>query len=318
MDFKKELSERQSEVNNIISAYLPEETGYQKTVIEAMNYSVRAGGKRLRPVMMHELYRIFSDANEEKEDESLIGPFLAAIEMIHTYSLVHDDLPAMDNDSLRRGLPTTHVKFGHAMGVLAGDGLLNYSVETACRAFELGKNDEKSTERNLRVMRALKILYEKAGIYGMIGGQTLDVLKDGQPLDADEIAFIYDNKTCALIEAAVLCGAVLGGAEEKDFAALSEIDTEHEKKCKDYMRKLRKAQKILNGIESQSMRTFVQMKYVMDLPDTEIRKELNLSKHGFYRARQCIESAPCMAAVKWQERYILVDKQQSHVDNVEN
>ena len=194
MDFKKELSERQSEVNNIISAYLPEETGYQKTVIEAMNYSVRAGGKRLRPVMMHELYRIFSDANGEKEDESLIGPFLAAIEMIHTYSLVHDDLPAMDNDSLRRGLPTTHVKFGHAMGVLAGDGLLNYSVETACRAFELGKNDEKSTERNLRVMRALKILYEKAGIYGMIGGQTLDVLKDGQPLDADEIAFIYDNR----------------------------------------------------------------------------------------------------------------------------
>ncbi|MBR6358612.1 MAG: polyprenyl synthetase family protein [Lachnospiraceae bacterium] len=223
MDFKKELSERQSEVNNIISAYLPEETGYQKTVIEAMNYSVRAGGKRLRPVMMHELYRIFSDANGEKEDESLIGPFLAAIEMIHTYSLVHDDLPAMDNDSLRRGLPTTHVKFGHAMGVLAGDGLLNYSVETACRAFELGKNDEKSTERNLRVMRALKILYEKAGIYGMIGGQTLDVLKDGQPLDADEIAFIYDNKTCALIEAAVLCGAVLGGAEEKDLAALSEM-----------------------------------------------------------------------------------------------
>ncbi len=222
MDFKKELSERQSEVNSIISAYLPEETGYQKTVIEAMNYSVRAGGKRLRPVMMHELYRIFSDANGEKEDESLIGPFLAAIEMIHTYSLVHDDLPAMDNDSLRRGLPTTHVKFGHAMGVLAGDGLLNFSVETACRAFK-EKNDEKSTERNLRVMRALKILYEKAGIYGMIGGQTLDVLKDGQPLDADEIAFIYDNKTCALIEAAVLCGAVLGGAEEKDLAALSEM-----------------------------------------------------------------------------------------------
>ena len=223
MDFKKEFRERQDHVNSVIFSLLPEETGYQKTVIEAMKYSVRAGGKRLRQIMMWELYRIFSASRGEEADESLIGPFLAAIEMIHTFSRVHDDLPAMDNDALRRGLPTTHVKFGHAMGVLAGDGLLNFSVETACRAFELKNTGEKTAERNLRVTRALKILYEKAGIYGMICGQTLDVLKDGQPLDADEIAFIYDNKTCALIEAAVLCGAVLGGAEEKDLADLSRM-----------------------------------------------------------------------------------------------
>ena len=131
MDFKKQLQEKVDEIETILEQYLPAEEGFQKTLFEAMNYSVRAGGKRLRPMLMMETYQMFGGTGD------LVKPFMAAQEMTHTYSLVHDDLPAMDNAMYRRGRETTHVVFGEAMAILAGDGLLNYAFETACKAFEM-------------------------------------------------------------------------------------------------------------------------------------------------------------------------------------
>ena len=161
MNFREELKSKTAAVEKIVESYLPEESGTQHEIMEAMNYSVTAGGKRLRPLLMQETYRMFGGEGREVE------PFMAAMEMIHTYSLVHDDLPAMDNDEYRRGKLTTHAKFGHAMGVLAGDALLNYAFETAAEAFD------KSTDLR-RTAKALQILSRKAGIYGMIGGQVVD------------------------------------------------------------------------------------------------------------------------------------------------
>ena len=192
MDFKTEMAERTAQIEQIIKKYLPKEEGYQKTIMEAMNYSVLAGGKRLRPMLMQETYRLFGGRSE------VIEPFMAAIEMIHTYSLVHDDLPAMDNDEYRRGKKTTHAVYGEAMGILAGDALLNYAYETAAR-----------------VCQAFQILTAKAGIYGMVGGQTVDVESEGKPgMTKEKLDFIYRLKTSALIEGAMLTGAVLAGATQ--------------------------------------------------------------------------------------------------------
>ena len=195
MDFKTEMAERTAQIEQIIKKYLPKEEGYQKTIMEAMNYSVLAGGKRLRPMLMQETYRLFGGRSE------VIEPFMAAIEMIHTYSLVHDDLPAMDNDEYRRGKKTTHAVYGEAMGILAGDALLNYAY-----AMEPG---------NPGVCQAFQILTAKAGIYGMVGGQTVDVESEGKPgMTKEKLDFIYRLKTSALIEGAMLTGAVLAGATQ--------------------------------------------------------------------------------------------------------
>ena len=202
MDFKTEMAERTAQIEQIIKKYLPKEEGYQKTIMEAMNYSVLAGGKRLRPMLMQETYRLFGGRSE------VIEPFMAAIEMIHTYSLVHDDLPAMDNDEYRRGKKTTHAVYGEAMGILAGDALLNYAYETAARAFPMEPG-------NPGVCQAFQILTAKAGIYGMVGGQTVDVESEGKPdMTKEKLDFIYRLKTSALIEGAMLVGAVLAGATQ--------------------------------------------------------------------------------------------------------
>ena len=202
MDFKTEMAERTAQIEQIIKKYLPKEEGYQKTIMEAMNYSVLAGGKRLRPMLMQETYRLFGGRSE------VIEPFMAAIEMIHTYSLVHDDLPAMDNDEYRRGKKTTHAVYGEAMGILAGDALLNYAYETAARAFAMEPG-------NPGVCQAFQILTAKAGIYGMVGGQTVDVESEGKPdMTKEKLDFIYRLKTSALIEGAMLAGAVLAGATQ--------------------------------------------------------------------------------------------------------
>lgn len=210
MDIKKEIAEHTSQVEEIIKKYLPEETGYQKTVMEAMNYSFLAGGKRLRPMLMQETYRLFGGTS------NIIEPFMAAIEMIHTYSLIHDDLPAMDNDDYRRGRKTTHVVYGEAMGILAGDALLNFAFETACKGLmqDVG---------NPAAARAVQILAQKAGIYGMLGGQVVDVESEGQPLEREKLDFIYDLKTGALIEASMLVGAVLAGASEEEQQVILQV-----------------------------------------------------------------------------------------------
>ncbi|NBH34573.1 polyprenyl synthetase family protein [Clostridiaceae bacterium] len=210
MTIHKRLEERTCEVEAVIEQYLPEETGHQKTILEAMNYSVRAGGKRLRPMLMEETYRLFGGQGQE------IEPFMAAIEMIHTSSLIHDDLPCMDNDQLRRGMPTVWVKYGYDMAVLAGDALLIYAVETGIKACTMTRDGNK-------VARAVGILAEKTGIYGMIGGQVVDVQLTNQPISREKLDFIYRLKTGALLEAAMMIGALLGGASENELGQVERM-----------------------------------------------------------------------------------------------
>ena len=210
MNFREEQKKRTEWTEEVIREFLPKEEGYQKEIMEAMNYSVLAGGKRLRPLMMYETYRMFGGEGE------VIRPFMAAMAMIHTYSLVHDDLPAMDNDEYRRGKLTTHAKYGHAMGILAGDALLNFAFETAASAFDYGEDPG-------RVAKALQILAKKAGIYGMIGGQVVDVQSSGHAISKERLDFIYELKTSALLEAAMMTGAVLAGAAEKEVRTIEQV-----------------------------------------------------------------------------------------------
>lgn len=208
---KEQLSKKTEQIEKKIYPFLPEEKGLQKTVLAAMNYSVKAGGKRIRPILMSETYEMFGG-----RDSSVIEPFMAAIEMIHTYSLIHDDLPALDNDNLRRGLPTAHVKFGEAMAILAGDALLNYAFETAAKAFH-------GTQQDIQTARAMQILARKPGIYGMIGGQTVDVEEENKGISFDTLMYIHNNKTAALIECAMMIGATLAGASEEEVAVIEQI-----------------------------------------------------------------------------------------------
>ena len=211
MNFKLELEQRTKEIEQILMRYLPQAEGHQHQIMEAMNYSITAGGKRLRPMLMKETYQLFGGNSQ------VIEPFMAAMEMIHTYSLVHDDLPAMDDDEYRRGKKTTHVVYGEAMGILAGDALLNYAFETAVKAFEM------APKQSLTIGKALGILAGKAGIYGMIGGQVVDVLATGKPLSREELDFIYELKTGALIKASMMIGAVLAGASDADISKVEQI-----------------------------------------------------------------------------------------------
>lgn len=204
--FNRQLKEETEWIGKITREFMPKDIVYQKTIVDAMEYSLMAGGKRLRPMIMWETYKMAGGS-----EESLVLPFMAAIEMIHTYSLVHDDLPAMDNDEYRRGRKTTHIVYGEDMGILAGDALLNYAFETAMSDFEDG-------HKILLKAKALKILAQKAGIYGMVGGQVVDVEKTGEALNEEELSFIYSLKTGALIEAAFMAGAVLAGADSGTVA----------------------------------------------------------------------------------------------------
>ena len=203
MNIQLEIEQRIQEIEAVLKKYLPKEEGYQKTVLEAMNYSVLAGGKRLRPMLMFETYRLFGGRGR------IIEPFAAAIEMIHTYSLVHDDLPAMDNDEYRRGKKTTHAVYGEAMGILAGDALLNFAYETAAEALTMEEGTKTAG-------KAFVILAKKAGVYGMVGGQTVDVESEGCDISKEKLDFIYRLKTGALIESAMVIGAVLAGAKEDE------------------------------------------------------------------------------------------------------
>lgn len=200
MNFKEELNLKTQEIEQLIRRYLPKEEGFASILARAMNYSMLAGGKRLRPLMMQEVYRMFGGT------QRVIEPFMVAMEMIHTHSLIHDDLPALDNDEYRRGRETTWKVFGEDMGVISGAALLNYAYEVALSGFEL-------TDRTERVVLALRVLAAKTGMYGMLGGQSVDVENDGKPLDLQLLDYIYENKTSALMEASMMVGAILAGAE---------------------------------------------------------------------------------------------------------
>lgn len=209
MNFQDKLKEKTGRAEKVIKKYLPKEEGFAKNMAQAMNYSMLAGGKRLRPLLMEETYRLFGG------EEKVIEPFMAGMEMIHTHSLIHDDLPAIDNDDYRRGRLTTHKVYGEAMGVLSGAALLNYAYEVMLQAFAL-------TEEKERVIKALTLMANKTGIYGMLGGQSVDVENDGKPLTKEMLDYIYRNKTSALIEAAMMTGAILAGAEEKEVEIIGE------------------------------------------------------------------------------------------------
>lgn len=209
-NFDDEMKKRVTEVKSIIESYLPEEEGFQRTLLEAVNYSMLVGGKKLRPLLMQQTYAMFGGTSPA------IRPFMAAIEMIHTHSLIHDDLPAMDNDEYRRGKKTTHVVYGEAMAILAGDALLNYAYETAAKAFDLDPG-------NPRVGKAFQILAAKTGLDGMIGGQSVDVEYVDKPLTQEQLFFIYKLKTSALIEASMMIGAVLAGATQEETEKIERI-----------------------------------------------------------------------------------------------
>ena len=211
--FMEELQQKVEHINDVLEKFLPAEEGQQRIIFEAMNYSVRAGGKRLRPILMEETYHMFGGSS------AVIEPFMAAIEMIHTYSLVHDDLPAMDNDEYRRGKKTTHAVYGEAMGILAGDALLNLAYETAAKAFDMEVADT-------RVARAFAVLAKKAGVYGMVGGQVVDVeseKSDDCPVTREKLDFIYRLKTSALIESSMMIGAILAGASPDEISRVEQI-----------------------------------------------------------------------------------------------
>lgn len=210
VNFQDELKKRTEEIEAVLKSYLPKEEGFAKTMAQAMNYSLMAGGKRLRPMLILETCRMFGG------EEKLAYPFMTAMEMIHTHSLVHDDLPALDNDDYRRGRLTTHKVYGEAMGVLSGVALLNYAYEVMLTAFDLTEDDYGIQ----RVVKALKVVANKTGIYGMLGGQSVDVENDGKPMSREMLDYIYKNKTSALIEGSMMAGAILGGASSEEVAVV--------------------------------------------------------------------------------------------------
>jgi geranylgeranyl diphosphate synthase type II len=210
MTIREEVAAKAKEMDAVILPYLPDIVGPQKTIYEAMEYTVKAGGKRLRPMLMKETYKMFGGTSK------VVEPFMAAIEMIHTYSLIHDDLPALDNDDYRRGKKTAHIVFGEAMAILAGDALLNYAFEVATKAFDYVDHLEEAA-------KAMKILAKKPGVFGMLGGQVVDVELEGKPLTMDDIEFIHQKKTAALIEASMMIGATLAGAGEGEVQMMKRI-----------------------------------------------------------------------------------------------
>ena len=211
MSFKDMQLKKVEEIEAILKEYLPGKECEQAVIMEAMEYSLMAGGKRLRPMLMKETFELFGGTGK------IVEPFMAALEMIHTYSLVHDDLPAMDNDEYRRGRKTTHVVYGEAMGILAGDGLLNYAFETAAEAFDL------CPEISLQIGKALQVLAKKAGVFGMIGGQVIDVESAGKSITKEVLDIIYELKTGALIESAMMIGAILADASLEEVETMEKI-----------------------------------------------------------------------------------------------
>lgn len=204
MSFKSSLKCRISYIEELLNKYMPQENGYQKTIFEAMNYSLKAGGKRLRPILTLESCKIVGG----KEEDAI--PFAMAIEMIHTYSLIHDDLPPLDNDDLRRGKPTNHKVYGDAMAILAGDALLNYAFEIMLKS-SIGK---ENPEKYLKAINEIAI---SSGVYGMIGGQVVDIESEDKKIDIKKLDFIHLNKTAAIIIGCMRAGAIIGDATEEQL-----------------------------------------------------------------------------------------------------
>ena len=282
MNFKEMQLAKVNEIEEILKKHLPKQEGHQKLIMEAMEYSVMAGGKRLRPMLMNETFRLFGG------EGSIVEPFMAAIEMIHTYSLVHDDLPAMDNDDFRRGRKTTHVVYGEAMAILAGDALLNYAFETAAKAFS------EYPEKSLEIGKALQVLAGKAGIYGMIGGQVVDVESEGKKISKDILDFIHELKTSALIESSMMIGAILAGASEEAVKDIEKV-----------AKNVGIAFQIQDDILDVTSTTEVLGKPV--LSDEKNEKTTYVNLVGLEKAKEYVETIS-MEAIKLLEKYEKEDK----------
>ena len=212
MSFKSSLKYRVDYIEKLLKEHMPEEKGYQKTIFEAMNYSLKAGGKRLRPILTLEACRIVGG----NEEDAI--PFAIAIEMIHTYSLIHDDLPALDNDDLRRGRPTNHKVYGDAMAILEGDGLLNY-------AFEIMLSSSIGKENPAKYLNAINEIAKSSGVYGMIGGQVVDIESEDKKIEMEKLDFIHLNKTAAIIVGCMRAGAIIGDATEEQLENITKYAT---------------------------------------------------------------------------------------------
>ena len=209
MNFEKELSNKVKETDLCVRSFLPESGKYKELIVESARYSVEAGGKRLRPMILKESFQLCKGS-----DFNIVKPFMAAIEFIHSYSLVHDDLPGMDNDDYRRGKLTTHKKFGEDFGILAGDALLNHAYETMLNAIISSYSNGYDKDIIFRMNKAAAVIAGKAGIDGMVGGQSLDVYLTGKDMNKDQLEYIFNLKTGALIEASFMAGGILAGADD--------------------------------------------------------------------------------------------------------
>ncbi len=209
MDFKAYLKDNQQSIDQALRDFFPQPQGPAATVIRAMQYSLFAGGKRLRPILC------LAGAEAVGGQSRALLPVACSLDLIHTYSLIHDDLPAMDNDDLRRGQPTNHKVFGEAMALLAGDGLLT----EAFRLMTAMKLPESIPAQAL--LRTIGLIAAAAGYQGMVGGQTVDIEYTGKKVDPSLLQFLHTRKTGALITAAVAAGAILGGGSEAQIRALT-------------------------------------------------------------------------------------------------
>ena len=216
MSIKEALGKKKEAVEAILESFLAEEKGFDRIGREAMNYSLMAPGKRIRPILVEEAFFLCCREEEKEELLPILHSFMAAIEMIHSFSLCHDDLPAMDNDRVRRGQDSTWAHFSEAQGILAGDALSLYAFQAVLETFQKEKRKNPMLSRyEGRVLSALLVLARESSIDGMVGGQVVDLEKEGQPLSEEELFFIMEKKTAALLRASLLMGAILGGAEEK-------------------------------------------------------------------------------------------------------
>lgn len=207
-DLKLYLAERKQWVDTALGEYFPVPTGLEKKVLEAARYSLFVGGKRLRPILCMAAAEIISG------DPKSVMPAACALECIHTYSLIHDDLPAMDNDDFRRGQPTNHKVFGEAIAVLAGDALLTEAFGLMASLEDKGKFAAE------RILKAIAILVKASGYRGMIGGQAIDLECEGREVDIATVEYMHIHKTGALISASLEIGAVLEGASDEQIATL--------------------------------------------------------------------------------------------------
>ncbi|MFY9612821.1 MAG: polyprenyl synthetase family protein [Tissierellaceae bacterium] len=198
-------------IDRALDKYVNLESKYERVIYESMRYSLFSGGKRLRPIIAIKTFDMFDDRKEK------VLPYAAAIEMIHTYSLIHDDLPAMDDDEFRRGKPTNHIRFGEALAILAGDGLLNLAFETMSK--DLVENTQSAEEYRQKA-RAIYEISQYAGCKGMIGGQVVDITAKPDEMDGERLYYMYEKKTAGLFQAATVAGAILGGARDEEVDLL--------------------------------------------------------------------------------------------------